>query len=82
MHNSESQAFYDGHPYQEPTYNQVPIRTNQTHRNTVWILGLLMLMIVLGYFFYLKSQENHSETMFSLQDIRDGMPKIKKFERG
>ena len=38
-------------------------------------------MMILGYLFYQKSQENHSETMFSMQDIMDGLPKVKEFDR-
>ena len=81
MYNQESQGFYEDYSPQETPYYP-PVSTNQIHRNTLWILGLLVLMMILGYLFYQKSQENHSETMFSMQDIMDGLPKIKKFERG
>jgi len=54
MYNQESQGFYDGHPHQEPPYHQAPIKTNQIHQNTLWILGLLLLMLVLGYFLLSK----------------------------
>ena len=52
MYNQEPQGFYEDYNQQEAAYYPPPVSTNQIHRNTLWILGLLVLMMVLGYLFY------------------------------